>query len=272
MPSRMLEQTQKSPGGMPTTDVMGASLTDVLQRITRLLREEFCSPAQHSSNDEHKRPQSSLSLKRPRDEDHLGASLLVDETKPTASLQMLTEADWDVVLYPVSELRPYLANSTRLGTPPTSDSSGEVRGSEASARHKREILVAYVKCRVAELPMRLQMEALQMRRHEHLVRAHMKEIVQLSEFLSFQQIKHPPQMKDVLQGADREDATLQCLTSRSEAIRRVRRAQERVVELERCISVDCLQKIRCAGRMLLLSALTEHLVGAIRDFSEDDDN
>lgn len=230
-------------------------------------------------------------------------------------LSSLKAEDWDVVLHPVGELRPYLTSTATasseekarrphqpsapatLGSgagggvrrcggggaeavkgnrnPPDSDcsaSSPQGRSdSGGTATHRppyvEDAVVQYVKCRAAELPMRLQTEAMQLRRHEQNLRSNTKELIQLSEFLAYVDHRCPAELDTApghrghagqpsAVGSSDLTASVELLVSPVEAQRRVTRAKERVAELEGLIKLQAGEKVRCAERMVLLSAMT----------------
>ncbi|CCW69566.1 unnamed protein product [Phytomonas sp. Hart1] len=229
------------------------------------------------------------------------------------ALVHLTPDDWACALHPMAELGPYLASTSApsserrdggelrslAGTSPQSapeglavertsidrgdgDAPPETPGATANDRLTSSpldsaVVVNYVKCRCAELPMRLRLEALQMRRHEHLLRQHMQELIRLSEFLAlcgavpsgttwetptggladsshagtakasfgqFEKSSPPPGHMDL---AKRDGV---------EGLQLLSRCFQRVAELERLVESDSMNKVLCAERMVLLSATT----------------
>ncbi|CCW64900.1 unnamed protein product [Phytomonas sp. EM1] len=231
-----------------------------------------------------------------------------------AALVHWTQDDWACALHPMGELGPYLKSTSAPfsglvhgaqpatpavpGLQPTTETSGleTTSGDQGDAgaptvKHSATandvlvspqfdpaVVVNYVKCRCAELPMRLRLEALQMRRHEHLLRQHMQELIRFSEFLTL--------CGAVPSGATWENTTGGSAGSNSsgpskaslcpfakasslppgymdaakrdgvEGLQLLSRCFQRVAELERLVTLDSTNKVLCAERMVLLSATT----------------
>jgi hypothetical protein len=182
-----------------------------------------------------------------------------------AFLSLLTSEDWAAVLCPLAP---------------------ETQYSEHGSLHE---LVRYVQVRCAELPMRLQIEALQTRRYEHLLRQHTRELVTLSEYVTLVS-RAPPTLAGAAAAATTGDSSfssspqqllqspstgsallsndLQKVLAPAEVSHRLERAEERVRELEAMLRQDAEAKLQCCQRMVLLSEYVhallrrvQHLVG-----------
>lgn len=171
---------------------------------------------------------------------------------PSTSLSLLTPADWAAVMSPLA---------------PDTHPARDAAASE---------LMRYVQVRCAELPMRLQMEALQTRRYEHLLRQHMRELVTLSEYVALVSRTPPtlaPAPRSVSEAAAQQPqpagaaslpTDLSLLLSPEEVPRRLDRAEERVKELEAMVRLDAVAKVQCCQRMVLLSEYVRALLRRVR--------
>lgn len=180
---------------------------------------------------------------------------------PPTPLFLLTPEDWTAVLQP-------LAADTHCGATPCLPE-----------------LVRYTQLRCAELPMRLQMEALQTRRYEHLLRQHTRELVTLSEYVALVSRAPPtlvtatprttaatadaaqlqqPQVMD----SGQLPSDLRTLLAPEEVGHRLERAKERVCELEVMLRQDAEAKVRCCQRMVLLSEYVFALIRRVRCTAE----
>lgn len=158
-------------------------------------------------------------------------------------LDALQEEDWESAMHPVADLRPYLSCVT----------------TEVDVNVEQEeldLIEHYVQCRCAELPMRLQTEALTLRNHEQMRRQHMKELILLTQFVVYasprddaQEVPSPSGMR----------------SSTREYEERMDRQLLLIAELERQIIHEVQMKRRCAQRMMLFSAVTTALVRRLEE-------
>ncbi|KAG5484408.1 hypothetical protein LSCM4_07975 [Leishmania orientalis] len=184
-----------------------------------------------------------------------GSSHTVD---PTTSLSLLTPEDWSTVR---CSLR---ADST---LPPTATDSAEVLEGTSTRHHPGDPceLLQYVQMRCAELPMRLQSEALQTRRYEHLLRQHMRELVTLSEYMTLVS-RTSPALAAVPRGGLEPTTNVAQLPLDLRALLeeemgpRLERCRARVRELEAMVRRGAEAKVRCCQRMVLLSEFVRTLV------------
>ncbi|CAJ1006654.1 hypothetical protein Q4I28_001969 [Leishmania naiffi] len=172
---------------------------------------------------------------------------------PLTSLSLLTSEDWSAVRCSLSA-DPTLPSSA-AGT------TNEVEGTSACLQ-----LLRYVQMRCAELPMRLQIEALQARRYEHLLRQHTRELVTLSEYMALVS-RTPPTLAAVPRGvseptpnAAQLPVDVRALLAEEEMGPRLERCRVRIRELETMARQDAEAKVRCCQRMVLLSEFVRALV------------
>ncbi|KPA76377.1 hypothetical protein ABB37_07719 [Leptomonas pyrrhocoris] len=172
---------------------------------------------------------------------------------PSAPLSLLSPEDWTAVLRPLAP-----------DTPCDPDAG-------------LEELVRYVQLRCAEVPMRLQMEALQTRRYEHLLRQHTRELVTLSEYVTLV-ARAPPTFAAAPRGgggttADASSSLadsaalpsdLRVLLDPEEVQHRLERAAERISKLEMMLRHDAAAKVQCCQRMVLLSEYMRALLRRVR--------
>ncbi|KAG5484101.1 hypothetical protein LSCM1_05956 [Leishmania martiniquensis] len=176
-----------------------------------------------------------------------------------SSLSLLTPEDWNAVRCPL------LRDATL--TPTTTGRADVVEGT-ATSPHAVDTseLLGYTQMRCAELPMRLQTEALQTRRYEHLLRQHMRELVTLSEFMTLLS-RAPPTLAAVPRGTSDPASNvaqlpvdLRALPAEEEMGPRLARCRARIRELEAMVRQDAEAKVRCCQRMVLLSEFVRALV------------
>ncbi|GET86995.1 hypothetical protein, conserved [Leishmania tarentolae] len=211
-----------------------ALITTILDKVESEVRQRLCSPAASMSQ---------------------GPSSIV--TPPT-SLSLLTPADWSAVRRSLREdiTLPHIA---ACATDDVACTSATLQPAEASE------LLQYVQMRCAELPMRLQMEALLTRRYEHLLRQHTRELVTLSEYMTLIN-RTPPTLAPAQRGFSEPTPNiaqlpvdLRALLAEEEMGPRLERCKARISELEAMVRQDAEAKVRCCQRMVLLS----EFVGAV---------
>ncbi|KAG5483529.1 hypothetical protein CUR178_07850 [Leishmania enriettii] len=177
---------------------------------------------------------------------------------PTTSLSLLTPEDWSTVQ---CSLR---ADST---LPPTASRSADALEGTSTRHHPDDPceLLQYVQMRCAELPMRLQSEALQTRRYEHLLRQHMRELVTLSEYMTLVS-RTSPALAAVPRSCSESTANVAQLPHDLRALfeeemdPRLERCRARARELEAMVRRGAEAKVRCCQRMVLLSEFVRTLV------------
>lgn len=178
---------------------------------------------------------------------------------PPTSLSLLTPEDWSAVRRSLRE----------DATPPpiAAGATGEVESASASLQPTTaNELLQYVQMRCAELPMRLQIEALLIRRYEHLLRQHTRELVTLSEHMTLIS-RTPPTLAPVPRGFSEPalnlaqlPVDLRALLAEEEMGPRLDRCKARICELEAMARQDSEAKVRCCQRMVLLSEFVRALV------------
>ncbi|CAJ1987234.1 hypothetical protein conserved [Leishmania donovani] len=178
---------------------------------------------------------------------------------PPTLLSLLTPEDWSAVRRSLREdatLPPIAASAT-----------DEVESTSASFQPAAASeLLQYVQMRCAELPMRLQIEALLTRRYEHLLRQHTRELVTLSEHMALIS-RTPPTLAPAPRGFSEPAPNLaqlpvdvRALLAEEEMGPRLERCQARICELEAMARQDAEAKVRCCQRMVLLSEFVQALV------------
>ncbi|CAG9571141.1 conserved hypothetical protein [Leishmania major strain Friedlin] len=171
---------------------------------------------------------------------------------PPTSLSLLTPEDWSAVRRSLREdatLPPIAAGAT-----------GEVESTSASLQPAAASeLLQYVQMRCAELPMRLQIEALLTRRYEHLLRQHTRELVTLSEHITLIS-RTPLTLAPAPRGFSELTPNLAPLLAEEEMGPRLERCKARISELEAMARQDAEAKVRCCQRMVLLSEFVRALV------------
>ncbi|CAM45682.1 conserved hypothetical protein [Leishmania braziliensis MHOM/BR/75/M2904] len=178
---------------------------------------------------------------------------------PLTSLSLLTSEDWSAVR---CSLR---ADPTF--PPSAAGATNKVEGTSASLQPVvASELLRYVQMRCAELPMRLQIEALQARRYEHLLRQHTRELVTLSEYMALVS-RTPPTLAAVPRGVSEPTPNVaqlpvdvRALLAEEEMGPRLERCRVRIRELETMARQDAEAKVRCCQRMVLLSEFVRALV------------
>ncbi|KAG5509629.1 hypothetical protein JKF63_06334 [Porcisia hertigi] len=191
---------------------------------------------------------------------------------PFTSLSLLTSEDW-------SGVRCSLGKDHN--PPPTiSSTTDDVKSTWRSHQPTFAVeLLQYVQLRCAELPMRLQIEALQTRRYEHLLRQHTRELVALSEYMTLIGC-NPPTLAPMPRGVSESTQDLaqlpddlRALLAEEEIVPRLERCKARIRELETMIRQDAEAKLRCCQRMVLLSefvhALVRHATAQVRMYNEE---
>ncbi|KPI89650.1 hypothetical protein ABL78_1231 [Leptomonas seymouri] len=169
---------------------------------------------------------------------------------PSTALSLLIPEDWASVLQP-------LAPDTQC------DPCAGLPG-----------LVRYAQLRCAELPMRLQMEALRTRRYEHLLRQHTRELVTLSEYVTLVS-RTPPTLVAAPRGAPADahqhpsdssslPSDVRVLLAPEEVEHRLERAAERICKLEAMLQQDAEAKVQCCQRMVLLSEYVRALIRRVQ--------
>lgn len=182
---------------------------------------------------------------------------------PSIILDALDEEDWNSIIYPVSELKPYLSclllsSTTNSGETGQTKEDGEVVEGQTS---HISILESYVQCRCAELPMRLQTEALVLRRHEEARRQFMAQLILLSQLRTYWIPDVPPE------GSSLNDPRL--ATEYSSGLScHMQRCQKRIPELEQKIITEAMAKRKCSQRMTLMSAVAYALVNRLDELEE----
>ncbi|KAG5505336.1 hypothetical protein JIQ42_07544 [Leishmania sp. Namibia] len=177
---------------------------------------------------------------------------------PTTSLSLLTPEDWSTVRY---SLR---VDST---LPPTATGSADALEGTSTRHHPGDPceLLQYVQMRCAELPMRLQSEALQTRRYEHLLRQHMRELITLSEYMTLVS-RTSPTLAAVPRGGSEQTTNVAQLPLDLRALfeeetgPRLERCRARIGELEAMVRQGAEATVRCCQRMVLLSEFVRTLV------------
>lgn len=167
---------------------------------------------------------------------------------PQVFLDSLEDEDWNSIIYPVSELRPYLNCVV-----PSKDSAKHSDLRDFS--HHLLVLKNYVQCRCAELPMRVQTEALILRRHEEVHRQYMRQLILLTQFLTFSLA--PLDLPE----ASEESAAMK---------KRIQQCLERIPKMEEKILQEAAAKRKCCQRMILMSAVVYALVDRLEEYEEAD--
>lgn len=168
---------------------------------------------------------------------------------PRVVLDELTDEDWKGIIYPVSDLKPYLT----AVLPHQAE-----RGGQEESTYNLYTLEHYVKCRCAELPMRLQTEALILRRHEEARQRDMKQLIHLSQSIVY----------CAPRAEDQQCSSTVHETVSTELEQRFQRCQLRIRELEQKIAKECRAKRKCSQRMVLMSALVYALIDHLDEQQE----
>lgn len=185
------------------------------------------------------------------------------EKLPSIVLDALDEEDWNSIIYPVSELKPYLnclllTSSTKSGESEETKEYDKAVGGQSS---HLSILESYVQCRCAELPMRLQTEALVLRRHEEARRQFMGQLILLSQIKAYWIPGIPPERSGL------NDHKLATEYSSGSSCH-MQRCQKRIPELEQKIISEVMAKRKCSQRMTLMSAVAYALVNRLDELEE----
>lgn len=199
---------------------------------------------------------------------------------PTASvsLNLLTANDWESVLLPITLADDITTMAShrqkrRRSVPEqkmASITSGPVEKAEIEPDDDVDdtefmALLSYMRLRVAELPMRLQMEALQMRRYEHLLRQQTRELISLSECLALLS-RRPPILLPSPHGEGNSASTSAdgaALLTEGDVFDRCDRCRRRVQALEAMVRQSAEGKAHCGQRMVLLSEYAAALAEAV---------
>lgn len=187
-----------------------------------------------------------------------------EEQLPSIVLDALDDEDWNSIIYPVSELKPYLNCVAPISSPKrdafglTNKASSALGGSSSHL----SILEYYTQCRCAELPMRLQTEALVLRRHEEARRQYMTQLILLSQFIAY----WVPSSSDSTNGSN---GSILSTDGPSECSSHMQRCQQRIPELEQKIMTEVMAKRKCSQRMILMSAVAYALVSRLGELEED---
>lgn len=159
---------------------------------------------------------------------------------PRVILDALSEDDWNSIVFPVGELSPYL--------------DSVCSSMKEESRFGTVMLENYVQCRCAELPMRLQTEALSLRRYEEQRRRHMKKLIELSEFVTYCAPKPASAVTD--------DAQTHSFAAR------MQRCFQYIKVLEDKVIHAAAAKRHCSQRMVLMSAVVYALVESLSECEE----
>lgn len=239
------------------------SLARVLLEVRTELQSRFSvsqvglttsSSANDVSATDQKSPEEPCPSRKEKPSTPCSSSKRVDwGDSPRIVLDELTDEDWKAIMYPVSDLKPYLTAVTPQGDEGSSGQQGNL--------YNLCTLDHYVTCRCAELPMRLQTEALILRRHEESRQRHMKKLIQLSQCMVY----CAPRAMEPEQGpnAVHEAAT-------TELEQRFHRCELRIRELEQKIAQECKAKRKCSQRMVLMSALVYALIDRLDEQQDEE--
>ncbi|CAD2219653.1 hypothetical protein AGDE_02790 [Angomonas deanei] len=163
-------------------------------------------------------------------------------------IDILTSEDIITVVRPLTDPTFYVASN-----------AGNLELEKDDLSRLRKVNEVYLDYRVAELPMRMQTEALLLQKHEQEHSKMMQELIDLSEYMALTSSEYPPVLPAELSLSTPPPEDILAIVSKDSPTFRDAHCEQRIAELENNVGMQNILKIRCTQRMILLTEVAQRL-------------